>query len=434
MRSPPGEDGVDGQDVVHRGQAHLVPGETKVGPVDVDLGVQPDLAVTPDGRRSIEGEGAGTVADGQGAVHRDTPSRGPDFVQCEDDAPVVVAVEEVSRPQVRVALLVLGVDRCCGHRDDAADLAVREDGTGPTDLPEDAVHGDQPHDPALQSDTGPAWIQDPLPGECPVAPQSLQLRCADLRVHHAPATCPTAAFSRLNALIKAMWRIRDASAGSPKCLAASAKISSGTGSARSLSRVTASARAKAARSASVKKGVSRQAATAQIRSSLSPASLRSPACIWTQTLQPLIWLARRWTNSVVTGGRSLPPAAVASACSASSAPGTLSAGLAIRACMDPSLSHRTDLRCHLYDTPPRRNVTDGRSRLVGGGLREEPEAPAGGGLPHARLARRGRRRRPGGLVAPQRGRRQRCRQPRRLADHDPGPGVPERAALARHPA
>ena len=38
MRSPPGEYGVDGEGVIHRGHAHQIPGEAEVGPVDVDLG------------------------------------------------------------------------------------------------------------------------------------------------------------------------------------------------------------------------------------------------------------------------------------------------------------------------------------------------------------------------------------------------------------
>src|SRR5262245_17581778 len=38
------------------------------------------------------------------------------------------------------------------------------------------------------------------------------------------------------------------------------------------------------------------------------------------------------------------------------------------ACMIVSLSHQTDLRRHLYDTSRRRNVTDDRVRLAGGGL------------------------------------------------------------------
>ena len=80
--------------------------------------------------------------------------------------------------------------------------------------------------------------------------------------------------------------------------------SSGTGSGRSLSRVTASVSASAARSASLKYGVSRQAATAKSRSSGSPACLSSRACMSTQTPQPLIWLARRWTSLRVTSGRS----------------------------------------------------------------------------------------------------------------------------------
>src|SRR5262249_33539443 len=72
MRSPAGEHGVNGEDVVHRGHAHQVPGEAEAGPVDVDLGVEPDLAVALDGRRGIEGQGPGTVAHGQRAGHSDT--------------------------------------------------------------------------------------------------------------------------------------------------------------------------------------------------------------------------------------------------------------------------------------------------------------------------------------------------------------------------
>ena len=62
--------------------------------------------------------------------------------------------------------------------------------------------------------------------------------------------------------------------------AASSHTSSGTGSARSLSRVTASVSASAARSASVKYGASRHAATANRRSSVSPRLLagRGRAC------------------------------------------------------------------------------------------------------------------------------------------------------------
>ena len=62
MRSLPGEHGVDGEGVVHRGHAHLVPGQAEVGPVDAGLGAEPDLAVAMDRDRGIEGQGPGTVA------------------------------------------------------------------------------------------------------------------------------------------------------------------------------------------------------------------------------------------------------------------------------------------------------------------------------------------------------------------------------------
>src|SRR5262249_52447483 len=78
---------------------------------------------------------------------------------------------------------------------------------------------------------------------------------------------------------------------------------------------------------------SRQAATANRRSSLSPAffALRAPAS--TQKLQPLIWLARRWTSSSTACG--MPPFLVA--LSRVSMPfmasGRMVAGLLIRASM-----------------------------------------------------------------------------------------------------
>ena len=52
----------------------------------------------------------------------------------------------------------------------------------------------------------------------------------------------------------------------------------------------------------------------------------------------------------------------------------------------------------------------------------EPRPPAGRRLPDARLADRGRRRRPGGLAPAQPRRHQRCREPRRLADDRASPG------------
>ena len=107
--------------------------------------------------------------------------------------------------------------------------------------------------------------------------------------------------------------------------------SSGTGSGRSASRVTDSVRARAARSASLNQGVSRHAATAKMRSSLSPAFLSSRACMSTHTLQPLIWLARSCTSFAVTYGS--PSADASSACSAFKASGRSSTGCFILACI-----------------------------------------------------------------------------------------------------
>lgn len=69
---------------------------------------------------------------------------------------------------------------------------------------------------------------------------------------HAPAICLVVTLRRLKTLVVAIIRISAASARSSKWRAASAQISSGTGSARSLSRVAAYVSASAARSGSVK--------------------------------------------------------------------------------------------------------------------------------------------------------------------------------------
>src|SRR4051794_17431134 len=70
-----------------------------------------------------------------------------------------------------------------------------------------------------------------------------------------------------------------------------------------------------------------------MRSSDSPACLRSRECMSTQTLQPLIWLARRLMRSRVIDGTPARLADVPRACSAFMAPGTVIAGFLIRACM-----------------------------------------------------------------------------------------------------
>ena len=110
-------------------------------------------------------------------------------------------------------------------------------------------------------------------------------------------------------------------------------MSSVTAPGRSASRVTASVRASAARSASLNHGASRQAATVAMRSSDSPASRSSRACMSTQKLQPLIWLARSSTILRVANGRPVFAADVLSPWSASIAPGTTMTGWFMRGSM-----------------------------------------------------------------------------------------------------
>src|SRR5580693_1018000 len=93
------------------------------------------------------------------------------------------------------------------------------------------------------------------------------------RYQTTPAGCLVAALIRLNRLVVATHRTNPANCFSSKCFAASSHTSSGTASARSARRVMDSARASAALSSAVKRSVSRQAATAKSRSSLSPAFL-----------------------------------------------------------------------------------------------------------------------------------------------------------------
>src|SRR5437870_5043633 len=59
---------------------------------------------------------------------------------------------------------------------------------------------------------------------------------------------------------------------------------------------------------------------------------------------------------------------------------------------------------HRHDGSTRENVTDGQARRAGAALRGRAQPLARGGLPYARVARRGRGRGPGGL-APARPRR-----------------------------
>src|SRR5712691_3480804 len=158
----------------------------------------------------------------------------------------------------------------------------------------------------------------------------------------------------------------------------------------------------------------------------------------TQTLQPLIWLARRWARASVRGGTPAFSVAAASVCSACRASGTIIAGFFIRACMVLScrvsvltVSHRMRSTRHRHDGSTRENVTDGQARRAGAALRGGARPPARGGVPDARVARRGRGRGPGGL-APARPRRQRQhRQPGGLADDGGRARMPGHAALAQ---
>ena len=70
-------------------------------------------------------------------------------------------------------------------------------------------------------------------------------------------------------------------------------------------------------------------------------------------------------------------------------------------------------------------------QIAGGAIRGQPDPSAGGGLPDARLAERGRRRRAGSLAPAQPLRHERRREPRRLADDGRRARLPRHAALAQ---
>lgn len=73
LRSPPGKDRVDGQNAGHRRQAIGFPGEAEVRPAHADPCFEPDLSVTGDGHRGIEGQRQRAAADRQRAGHGATP-------------------------------------------------------------------------------------------------------------------------------------------------------------------------------------------------------------------------------------------------------------------------------------------------------------------------------------------------------------------------
>src|SRR3954467_6078471 len=175
-----------------------------------------------------------------------------------------------------------------------------------------------------------------------------------------PTGCLITMLRRFHRLMLPISSTSAASCRSSKCSAASAHTSSGTGSPGWGSSVAASVSASAARSASVKYGDSRHAATPKSRSSLSPALRSSAACMSTQTLQPLSWLARTSTSSAVGSGSPTARIARPRSCSAFRASGRSATGWVMRACildrsfrvLRPPLLVR-----HCYDGRRREKVT-----------------------------------------------------------------------------
>jgi hypothetical protein len=74
---------MDGENVVHREQAYLIPGDAEVRPVDAYPSIEPDLVISGDGCSGIEEQWSGSVADGQRAGNRSAAGR-LDTVQGED--------------------------------------------------------------------------------------------------------------------------------------------------------------------------------------------------------------------------------------------------------------------------------------------------------------------------------------------------------------
>jgi galactokinase len=171
-----GEDGVDHHRVVHRRDAHPVPRQAEVGPVDLECAVQHHLALGG-GDLRVEGGRAGGAAHGEAARDPDAPVGRAHAIDGEGEVRVVGDVEEVGRAQVLVPGGVLRVDRLGGHGDDPRNLSGRRHGAVPGDLPEGAMERTKPpRVPALQPDLGLGRIQRPGPGELAVLQQRLQLR------------------------------------------------------------------------------------------------------------------------------------------------------------------------------------------------------------------------------------------------------------------
>src|ERR1700722_1168070 len=96
----PGKHGVDGDGVVHRRHAKLIPGQAEVQPVDLDLAVHFHLCPVEAGDPRGEGHRTGAVPDGKGPRHGGTLSGRRDLLRGEGDVRVLGGIEEARRAQV----------------------------------------------------------------------------------------------------------------------------------------------------------------------------------------------------------------------------------------------------------------------------------------------------------------------------------------------
>src|SRR5580658_3556399 len=94
---------------------------------------------------------------------------------------------------------------------------------------------------------------------------------------------------------------------------------------------------------------------------------------------------------------------------------------------DLALSHPWRLWGHSYNPWGREDVTDGRDRVPIATVRRSPGPSPRRRVPDARVAHRGRRRRPGRLAAGEQIGPRPGGEPRWVVDDDRGSGVPEHA-------
>ncbi len=126
------------------GHPERAPSHPELGPVDSGFGTQGH-------RRAVSPDHVGRRPDRLGASGRletDIAGKGPVGAHAEagdgdDDVRVVLGVEEVSRAQVLVALVVLGGERGGVEADGTADGAIGSNGAFALDPLEVAVDGDR---------------------------------------------------------------------------------------------------------------------------------------------------------------------------------------------------------------------------------------------------------------------------------------------------